>query len=225
LSGSFRVPSFSRPQLPPDFTTRLDGRPAGRHHRVHDSHGLSRPLVLSVVQPSSVILSLSSDDANSTVGSTNVGGQGSTDHRPGLACNSGTVDEPRPTTDPMHGNEEVLNETLGVSGGDVHSQTYMSSNHRRPLGRPDSSGNHDNNNDNHTEPAPKTRRVDSRRIEVASEPAVVSGEPRNGMGLDSLHPSASASSALSPLNGSERCVDAPPAYESAWAMERRVRAG
>lgn len=154
------------------------------------------------------------DDVNSTVGST--------DHRPGLACSSG---EPRPSTDQMHGNEEVLNETLGVSGGDVHSQTYMPSNHRRTLDRPDSSGNHDNNNDNHTELAPKTRRVDSRRIEVASEPAVVSGEPRNRMGLDSLHPSASASSALSPSNGSERCVDAPPAYESAWAMERRVRAG
>ena len=133
------------------------------------------------------------------------------DHRTGLGRSGGTVDEPRPT---MHGNEGVLNETLGVSGGDdVHSQTYnMPSNHRRPLDRFDSS---DNNN---TELAPKSRRVDSGRMEDVEEPAVGSGEPKNGMGLDS--------SALSPLiNGTGRCVDAPPAYESAWAVERRVGAG
>ena len=151
-----------------------------------------------------MILSLSSDDANSTVGSTNVGGQGSTDHRPGLACNSGTVDEPRPTTDEVHGN---VNETLSVSGGDVHSQTYMPSNHRRPLDPPTGPGNHN------TELAPKSRRGDVGR-EAALRPAVVSSEPRNGMGPESL-----------PLGVGGQGVDAPPAYESAWAVERQIGAG
>lgn len=216
----------SRHLRAPDKHRSFDDRPAGRHYRVCDSHDL--PLAFPVAQPS-MTPSLSSSQPHKTpaqpcvrvlpttcgaVVDDNVEGQGVTgqglatcDHQTGLANHgrsSNTVDEPRPTTDEVHGN---VNETLSVSGGDVHSQTYMPSNHRRPLDPPTGPGNHN------TELAPKSRRGDVGR-EAALRPAVVSSEPRNGMGPESL-----------PLGVGGQGVDAPPAYESAWAVERQIGAG
>lgn len=101
----------------------------------------------------------------------------------------GTVDEPLPTavnvadqTRNEHGNEGERNVILGISGGYIHSQVYMSSGHRRRLEIPVLTASEN------AELSPQDRRGDSDGMEIASDPAA-SNQPITMSSPESSHPS------------------------------------